>query len=243
MTAWTIPARGRAYRISDPFVNRYSYYIIYMPETTEPPSEAHRHTQPLVELSQRRWAIPLISELHRSRGAKFVTLAHRIDGSTGGIRSALSALVHQGWVARNRGFGHPLRPEYILTKQGERLAKPVSALVECLHDLDARVLGTLRWPLPSLVAIDEGAARFRDLKRVLIQPTDRAISQALKALEACSLLERSLVESRPPRSEYQVTDTGRQVAKLVRAVTRTIQNRKGPPRVWIAAAGVRRGTV
>ena len=60
----------------------------------------------------------MLAELERQRGARFVALANRLGVSRDSLTRTLGALIDAGFVARNPGHGHPLRPEYILTKRG-----------------------------------------------------------------------------------------------------------------------------
>ena len=76
----------------------------------------------LTALFRRRWACPVIAELHRSDGAKFVTLVNRLGSNPAAMRTTLDDLLELGWIRRNPGYGHPMRPEYLLTAHGERIA-------------------------------------------------------------------------------------------------------------------------
>ena len=48
---------------------------------------------PLVDLAHRRWSIPIIAELHRQRGAKFVTLVNTLGVSRASLSMALNDLI------------------------------------------------------------------------------------------------------------------------------------------------------
>ena len=91
--------------------------------------------QRLAELFHRRWAVPILAELHRDRGAKFVTLAYRLSASQTAVRQTLDELIQRGFVRRNSGYGHPLRPEYLLTSRGDRLAPECTTLHDALKPL------------------------------------------------------------------------------------------------------------
>ncbi|MGH2451320.1 MAG: winged helix-turn-helix transcriptional regulator, partial [Candidatus Limnocylindria bacterium] len=69
-------------------------------------------------LFHHRWAAPVLAELDRSRGSRFVTLSNRLALSRESLRRTLTALIDAGLVMKNPGYGHPLRPEYILTERG-----------------------------------------------------------------------------------------------------------------------------
>ena len=82
----------------------------------------------LAELLNHRWSLAVLAELERTRGSRFVVLLNRI-GLARVPRVTLSNLVDAGLVERNPGYGHPLRPEYLLTpaaRASRRTAHPSS---------------------------------------------------------------------------------------------------------------------
>jgi DNA-binding HxlR family transcriptional regulator len=162
-------------------------------------------TDRLALLFHRRWAVPVLAELHRSRGAKFVTLTTRLDASPGAVRAALDHLQDLGWVGPNPGYGHPLRPEYILTPDGKRIAEPCDALDRALVGLDLRPVGLRKWSMPTLDVLRAGSARFGEIRGALAGITDRALSMALGDLLASQLAARSLVDGAPPSARYGPT--------------------------------------
>ena len=83
-----------------------------------------------------------------SGGAKFVTLANRLGVGRETLRRTLDALVEAELVARNPGYGHPLRPEYVLTARGRRLGPAAARLVEALRDEGLEDLGLKKWSTP-----------------------------------------------------------------------------------------------
>lgn len=166
-------------------------------------------------LVRRRWAIPVLAHLLREEGDRFIPMAHALGASPPVLREALAHLIAEGLVMPNPGHGHPLRPEYVLTPAGERAAPTCGRVDQLLARLDLREVGLRRWTLPALLAVRQGAHRFGDIAGVLSPVTDRALSQALVTLTGASLLERRLVDSRPPHAEYRSTPLG---LRIVRAV-------------------------
>lgn len=105
------------------------------------------------------------------------------------MRQSLDHLIELDLVRRNPGHGHPLRPEYILTSRGDRLATASVLLDDALVSLQLRDLGFRRWTLPALAAIsDDQPARFGDIALTLLGITDRALSLALKPMVAGELV-------------------------------------------------------
>ena len=159
----------------------------------------------LLALVHRRWAIPVLAELRRSRGAKFVTLAARLGVGRSTLARTLEALIAAGLVARNPGYGHPLRPEYILTRAGASLAPACADLLAALDSLVLRDLALRKWTMPVLLAIRSGAERFSELKRTLPGVTDRALALALRQMEAAGLIAREVHAGYPPAPIYALS--------------------------------------
>ena len=158
-----------------------------------PSSPADRSAR-LATLFHRRWAVPVLAELHRGRGAKLVTLVNGLEASPGSIRLALDHLQQAGWVIPNPGYGHPMRPEYILTPVGEALAPACRDLDTALLRLDLREVGLRKWSMPTLDTLRDGPARFTEIRAGLPGVTDRALSLALGDLQAGELALRARAE-------------------------------------------------
>ncbi len=145
----------------------------------------------------------MLAELERERGTRFVLLANRLGIPRETLSRTLTALIEAGHVGRNPGYGHPLRPEYVLTSAGRRLARRCLGLLDVLPD---RELSLKKWTIPVLVAVG-GGARFSDLREEL-PASPRALTLALKDLQALGLVERRVVEGYPPTTRY-LPDRGR----------------------------------
>lgn len=165
----------------------------------------------VIELFRRRWVVPVLAELSRREGAKFVTLANGTGASAGALRAALDELMRRGWVRRNPGYGHPLRPEYLLTARGAAVAKRCVALDDLLLDPAARDVALRRWSMPVLHAIGRQPARFSVIAGGLGEITDRALSLALQDLVGVNLVVRRIVDDRPPATVYEATRAGRRL--------------------------------
>ena len=75
-----------------------------------------------------------------------------------------------------------------------------------------------RWVVSILWASYEGAVRFNELKQAVGAIPPRTLVQRLVELEEAGMLERKVVDSRPPRVEYRLTDEGRRLKLVVDAV-------------------------
>jgi DNA-binding HxlR family transcriptional regulator len=116
---------------------------------------------------------------------------------------------------RNPGHGHPLRPEYVLTPEGARLAAGAEPLLAVQAQLGL-MPGTLTcWGMPLICTIGSGQARFNELAKTLTTATPRAISQGLQTLSANNLVLRQVLDGRPPASLYSLTPNGILLAETV----------------------------
>jgi DNA-binding HxlR family transcriptional regulator len=82
----------------------------------------------------------------------------------------------------------------------------------------AELLGR-RWMLAIVwAAAEEGAVRFNEFKQALEGIPPRTLAQRLTELEEAGVLERRVVDARPPRVEYRLTEAGRTLRLLVDAM-------------------------
>lgn len=166
----------------------------------------------LIQLGSHRWLVPLLADLAAHKGARFVELVHRLALSRDSLARTLDAAAAIGWVRRNPGHGHPLRPEYILTEAGEAAAARAATIADVQSAIGLRPGATTRWSLPLVAGIGAGHDRFNALSRLLAPATPRALSQGLSALGKQGLVMREVLDLRPPASRYGLTRSGRLLA-------------------------------
>lgn len=76
-----------------------------------------------------------------------------------------------------------------------------------------------RWMLAIVwAAAEEGAVRFNEFKMALEGIPPRTLAQRLAELEEAGVLERRVLDTRPPRVEYRLTEAGRKLRVLVDAM-------------------------
>jgi DNA-binding HxlR family transcriptional regulator len=75
-----------------------------------------------------------------------------------------------------------------------------------------------RWVVSILWASSEGAVRFNELKQAVGSIPPRTLVQRLVELEEAGMLERTVIDARPPRVEYRLTDEGQRLKLVVDAV-------------------------
>jgi DNA-binding HxlR family transcriptional regulator len=169
----------------------------------------------IVRLFHHRWAAPILAELHRSKGSRFVTISNRLGLSRESLRRTLIALIDAGLVMKNPGYGHPLRPEYILTERGRAVAPACARLIAALRRLDANGVGLKKWSMPAVLALAEGECRYSELRKRLPGVTPRALTLALKDLGAAELVERRVTGDYPPATVYRLRAKARPLARIL----------------------------
>jgi DNA-binding HxlR family transcriptional regulator len=167
-------------------------------------------TDDLIDLFHHRWAPPALALLGERGGGRFVELQRRLEVGRESLRRAIDALVGQELVRRNEGYGHPLRPEYVLTPPGRRAAKQAARVLAVGHT------ETLlrKWSVPVLAEIGD-ERRFSDLRASLTGITPRALALSLQDLEADGFVRRDVLPTRPPSSLYRPTARGRRVQQAL----------------------------
>jgi DNA-binding HxlR family transcriptional regulator len=159
----------------------------------------------VLDLFRFRWNASVLAELFTSDGAKFVTLVAKLGISRSVLRSTLKYLIGVGLVAPNPGYGHPLRPEYLLTPAGREAAPFCLELISVTRHRDQEFLLQSKWAFPLLFALDRGEMRFSELKALLAPITPKALSEELKRLVETNLVRRTIVDGFPPVSMYAPT--------------------------------------
>jgi DNA-binding HxlR family transcriptional regulator len=77
-----------------------------------------------------------------------------------------------------------------------------------------------RWTVSILYVSHDGAVRFNEFLQALGSISPATLAQRLADLEEAGVLERGVVDDRPPRVEYRLTERGRQLRSLMNALAR-----------------------
>lgn len=186
---------------------------MFRSDQSEP--QAIAQARRLATLFHRRWTVPILAQLHRERGSRFVSLAYRLGASEGALRATLDELVADGLVAPNPGYGHPLRPEYVLTESAAELAPICGRLDTLIDTLHVREVGLRKWSMPVLFVVGRGPTRFTHVTGSLAVATDRAVAIALKNLSGAGLIDRTVSTGFPPASTYAASRAGRRLTPLL----------------------------
>ena len=96
-----------------------------------------------------------------------------------------------------------------------RRCTPVPEEVRRAADLLER-----RWLLQILYAAHEGAVRFNEFRQAVGPVPPRTLAARLVELEAAGILERVVIDARPPRVEYRLAGEGLRLKEIVDALRR-----------------------
>jgi DNA-binding HxlR family transcriptional regulator len=77
-----------------------------------------------------------------------------------------------------------------------------------------------RWTVSILYVSHEGAVRFNEFQQALGSIPPATLAQRLADLEKAGVLQRAVIDARPPHVEYRLTQRGRQLRSLVNALSR-----------------------
>ncbi len=169
----------------------------------------------LVKITSRAWSLCILALMHGGTPGRQAPLLAASGAGRTAFSQSLSHLVDLELLERNPGHGHPLRPEYRLTKKGAEIAEVayrISAIVPRTADT---VLVRRMWTIPVL-AVSQGPRYFSELKTSLTPITDRALSQSLRQLQTQSWVERKIDASQyPPRALYQAVNSGAEISNAI----------------------------
>jgi len=94
-------------------------------------------------------------------------------------------------------------------------------MVDVTSGLDAAVAAVGdRWTLLVVDALLDGPRRFTELQAAIPKVAPNVLSARLKRLEDQGIVEAARYSDRPPRLEYRVTESGRELAGALRLLGR-----------------------
>ena len=164
-------------------------------------------------VSRHRWALPILTQLAATGGSRFTPLANELGLSRDALRRTLDALIAANLVMRNPGYGHPTRPEYVITEHGRQIAPVCARLLQELRGRGLEDVVLKKWSMPVLEALST-ESRYGELRRA-VGATPRAFTFALKELVGRGLVERRVHAGFPPSTTYRLTPTSRTLRRHV----------------------------
>lgn len=169
----------------------------------------------IVNLSSKAWSVKILAALGNGVAGRQAPLIHAVGAGRTAFSASLAHLMELGFLERNPGHGHPLRPEFRLTDQGKKAAEVAQKIVAAVPDEDAFSILRRNWSLP-ILALTRQPARFSAIRASLPKITDRALSQSLLRLEDQEWLRRDIETSeRMPFPTYVAVNTGAQINQVI----------------------------
>jgi DNA-binding HxlR family transcriptional regulator len=75
-----------------------------------------------------------------------------------------------------------------------------------------------RWTWSILYASHDGAVRFNEFRQAIGNIPPRTLAARLVELERAGVLERLIIDARPPRVEYRLTERGHRLGGVLDAL-------------------------
>jgi len=174
----------------------------------------------LVKLTSRAWSLEILAQIYAGVPGRQAPLLAASGAGRTAFAQSLVHLIELGLLERNPGHGHPLRPEFRLTRTGEQAAAFADKIRQAAPKQVAGHLLRRAWTIPVLV-VSKHPQFFKDIRRTLLPITDRALSQSLKQLQAQRWIRRDVdLTRRPMRPLYQASDIGAEISHAAGLVDR-----------------------
>lgn len=144
-----------------------------------------------------RWSLRLLVALGRGEANRFCVFERRLGINPQSLSKHLAHLIQLGWVEKNEGYGHPLRPDYILTARGRMVA---TAAIPCWELIERKRLEEVmkaKWSIPAMTGLALHPHSFVSLRSAL-RTTSRSLSGVLANLERHGMLIRTSRKAWPP---------------------------------------------
>jgi len=90
--------------------------------------------------------------------------------------------------------------------------------VDMLRRRGLEEVGLKKWSMPVVYALSAEPRRFSELRDSLEGISPRALTLALKELEAAGVVERRVTEDYPPSTVYRLSREARGLASAVRRI-------------------------
>lgn len=88
----------------------------------------------------------------------------------------------------------------------------------CPVDLTLSVIGG-RWKGLVFWNLRDGSKRYGEMKKALVGINDKMLSQVLKELESCGVINRKVYDVIPPKVEYSLTKEGKKLMPVMKEMS------------------------
>lgn len=169
------------------------------------------HISLLVNLTSKAWSLKILALLHEGVPGRQAPLLAATTASRSSFTTSLDHLCQLGLLERNPGHGHPLRPEFRLTAQGQIVAAQARQIIQLTPNDNDFTLIRRSWTIP-ILAVTTAPQRFSQIRTDLNRITDRALSKSLSQLEDHCWIQRDMdLSERNPFPTYQAINLGQKI--------------------------------
>jgi len=158
-----------------------------------------------------------VSLLYEGGPLHLAEIGRRLPASRQTLGETLEKLQAAGAVEQRAAGG---RTTFGLTPAGSAMGSACGPVVEAIRGTDVLPIALKKWPMIVLAAIGRGTCHYNELKGVLDGITSRALTAALRDLQAHGLVQRTVDEGYPPTTEYRLTARGGELFPVVDALCR-----------------------
>jgi len=166
----------------------------------------------LLLLTGHRWNVPVVAHLGRTGAAPFGEIVAELRVSRDSLSRTLGSLAAPGWVGRENRL-------YTLTQPGIALAPPCAEILDRARRRSLESVVFKKWSLPVAAALMGWSLRFAELRAMLGDITPRALTLALKEMQAAGLVSRKVIGGFPPSTSYRLTRSGETYLPALAAIT------------------------
>ena len=93
----------------------------------------------------------------------------------------------------------------------KKLGTPVCALDFAFRRIGGKYKGRVLWHIYT----EDNVLRYGELKKILRNITSKMLTQTLRELEADQLINRKVYREVPPKVEYSLTETGKELIPFI----------------------------
>jgi len=175
---------------------------------------------PAIRFFHHRWSVPTVARLYRDGPQRVAQLQQAFNAARDTLAETLRRLEEAGVIQREPA---PRSARCSLTPAGVAVGAACVEAVEAVLAMDLVDLALRKWPMLVLVAVGRGATRFNQLRAELPGITPRALTLALKDLQAAGLVQRTVEHTYPPSTLYDLTPRGQQLFPVMDRLCRAAE--------------------
>lgn len=168
-----------------------------------------------------KWHPSILDELLTDSPQRFSELEDRLNGiSSATLSNSLEGLQEKELVDRKVLETKPVRVEYEITERGQSLESVINSLKQWgkTHVCTKQLIQNKYHPeIIRLLFINE-QLYFSDLKET-IGLTNRTLSDSLERLQEANIVQRTVVDSKPVRVEYSLTERGKSIIPVFESLS------------------------